>query len=385
MEKLPQKEVTSTILSKQLEKLMNSLNPKDQEATLSTLRRIFDNIVHYPNNEKYHHIKLASKTFSSKVWQYPAGQELIKMSGWIEEDDHVRLTDTSLAHIIVNLLKQLCTLPSDQHETIENAVFSGDTNSIAKTLNLNHVSIAGVVYFQDGSSINLLEVAVATHNADVINLLVKTYSVDIYSEHIFPMIFEQAPESLAIEVLKICGIKASFTLDGFTLLHMAVIFNCAKVVDYLITKGIDVNVTDKYKRIPLHYANMFDHREIADYLSLNGADVRATDCNNRTPLNCIGGDPELIKISQHIQNKQRIHLKPYSAEMLCYLKLVNSGIDDKTAVSCTIEQFPSIKEKEGTQTQDDSNQAAIQEEIAKYINITSRSRSYGQSFLSGIA
>ena len=321
--------------------------------------------------------------FSSKVWQYPAGQELIKMSGWIEEDDHVRLTDTSLAHIIVNLLKQLCTLPSDQNKNIENAVFSGDTNSIAKALNPYHVSTAGVVYFQDGSSVNLLKVAVATHNMDIVNLLVKTFSVDIYSGHIFPMIFEQAPESFAIEVLKICDLKPSFTLDGFTLLHMAVLFNCAKVVDYLITKGVDVNVTDKYKRIPLHYANMFDHREIAGYLSLNGADVRAKDCNNRTPLNCIGGDPGLIRISQHIQNKQRIHLKPYSAEMLCYLKLVNSGIDDETAVSCTIEQFPSIKEKEDIQTQDSSNQAAIQEEIAKYINITSRSS--GQSFLSGIA
>ena len=387
MKKLSQKEVTSAILSKQLDKLMNSMNPMDQVATLSTLRKIFDNIIYYPNNDKYRHIKLENKTFKIKVWQYPAGQEFVKMAGWRVQDDHVELTDDLLVHTTVDLLKELCTLPSDQHGTIMNAVLSGDTNAIEKTLNLNNVSIAGVVYFQNGSSINLLKVAVASHNMDVVNLLKNTYSVDIYipSEHNFTLLFEQTPESFAIEVLKIFGIKASFTVDGFTLLHMAVMFNCAKVVHYLITKDVDVNTTDKHMRIPLHYANLFDHKEVADYLLSNGADVRARDHEGHTPLDCIGGDPGLIKISQYIQNKRGIHMKPYSAERLHYLKLVNSGIDEESAVSHTIKQFPSIKEKEDTQTQSSGNHAAIQEEVAKYINITSRSRSYGQSFLSGIA
>ena len=388
MEKLSQKEVTPTMLSKQLDRLIKSLNPEDQVVTLSTLRKIFDNIIYYPNNDKYRRIKLANKTFSSKVWQYPAGQEFIKMAGWIVQDDHVGLTDDSLVLTTANLLKELCTLPSDQHGTIMNAALSGDTNTIEKTLNLNNVSIAGVVYFQNGSSINLLKVAVATHNMDIVNLLVKTYSFDIYipSENNFILMFQHAPESFAIEVLKVCGTsKASFALDGFTLLHKAVMFNCSQVVHHLITKGVDVNTTDKFMRIPLHYANLFDHKEIADYLLSNGADVRARDHKGLTPLDCIGGDPGLIKMSQHIQNKQRIHMKPYSAERLYYMKLINGGTDEESAVSHTIKQFPSIKEKEDTQTQSSSNHAAIQEEIAKYINITSKSRSSGQSLLSGIA
>ena len=387
MEKLSLKEVTPTMLSKQLDRLIKSLNPEDQVVTLSTLRKIFDNIICYPNNDKYRHIKLANKIFSSKVWQYPAGQEFIKMAGWIVQDDHVELTDDSLVLTTANLLKELCTLPSDQLGTIINAAFNGDTSTIEKTLNLNNVSIAGVVYFQNGSSINLLKVAVATHNMDIVNLLVIKYSFDIYipSENNFALMFEQAPESFAIEVLKVCGIKASFTLDGFTVLHMAVMFNCAQVVHHLITKGVDVNTTDKFMRFPLHYANLFDHKEIADYLLSNGADVRARDHKGHTPLDCVGGNPGLIKMSQYMQNKQRIHMKPFSAERLYYLKLINSGMDEESAVSHTTKQFPSIKEKEDTQTQSSSNHAAIQEEIAKYINITSKSRSYGQSFLSGIA
>ena len=76
------------------------LTPEDLEATLSTLRKIFDNIIQHPNDDKYRQIKLANKTFSSKVWRYPACEELMKMRGWVVEDDHVRLKDDSHVHIV---------------------------------------------------------------------------------------------------------------------------------------------------------------------------------------------------------------------------------------------------------------------------------------------
>ena len=76
------------------------LTPKYLEATLSTLRKIFDNIIQHPNDDKYCQIKLANKTFSSKVWRYPACEELMKMSGWVVEDDHVTLRDDSHVHIV---------------------------------------------------------------------------------------------------------------------------------------------------------------------------------------------------------------------------------------------------------------------------------------------
>ena len=81
------------MVSKQLDKLVPSLAPKDQEATLSTLKRIFDSIIQHPNDDKYRQIKLSDEIFNSEVWQYPAGEELMKMSGWVVEDDHVRLKD----------------------------------------------------------------------------------------------------------------------------------------------------------------------------------------------------------------------------------------------------------------------------------------------------
>jgi len=82
-------------LSAQLDKIAASLSPEDLQATLSTLKKIFDNIIQHPNDDKYRQIKLANKTFSSKLWRYPSCEELMKMSGWVVEDDHVKLRDAT--------------------------------------------------------------------------------------------------------------------------------------------------------------------------------------------------------------------------------------------------------------------------------------------------
>ena len=376
-------------MTKQLNKLVTSLDPKDQAATLSTLKRIFDNIVHYPNDDKYRQIKLSNKKFSNEIWQYSTGKELMKMSGWVVEYDFVRLQDDSHIHVVVKLLNQLCALPTDNYEATMEAAFNGDTATIKKLVNLSAaVSITGKVHFQNGSSISLLKIGVTTHNLDIVNLLVKAYFVDIYipSEHVIAEMFDEAPESFNIEVLKVCGLKMSTTHDGFTILHMAVLYNCLEIVRYLIAKNVDVNdASNRLMYTPLHCANICDHKDIAYHLSRNGADIRAKDYRGRTPLSYIGGDPNCIKISQYIQNKQAIHMKPYSEERLYYLKLRSSGIDDETAVSGTIEQFPLLKQKQMKQTLDTSNDA-IKEEIAKHIiDITPRSTNYAYPFLSAIA
>ena len=56
----------ANMLSKQLDKIITSLSLEDLEATLSTLRKIFDNIIQHPNDDKYYQIELANKTFSVK-------------------------------------------------------------------------------------------------------------------------------------------------------------------------------------------------------------------------------------------------------------------------------------------------------------------------------
>ena len=92
------------IFSKQVDQLVATVGPEEQVVTLSILKRIFGNIIQYPDDEKYRQIKLTGKLFSSKVWQYPASKKLMKMSGWIVDDDHVRLRDESSVQIVLAII-----------------------------------------------------------------------------------------------------------------------------------------------------------------------------------------------------------------------------------------------------------------------------------------
>ena len=149
------------MVSKQLDKLAAPLSPKDREVTLSTFRNIFDNIIQHPNDDKYHQIKLTDETFSSTVWQHPAGRELMKMSGWIVEDDHVRLSDNSCVQIVSQLLKSFLSsvigvvpFPDDEFQVVIKAFYNGDIPCIQKLLSLSHISPNGRIYSESGSSLN---------------------------------------------------------------------------------------------------------------------------------------------------------------------------------------------------------------------------------------
>ena len=80
------------------------MSTEEQVATLSTLNRIFDNVIQYPNDDKYHQIKLSGKTFDNKVWQYSSGKRLMKTSGWVVENDHVKLKDSSSVPIALTVI-----------------------------------------------------------------------------------------------------------------------------------------------------------------------------------------------------------------------------------------------------------------------------------------
>ena len=176
------------MISKQLNKLVTSLSPKDQEATLSTLKRIFDNIIQHPNDDKYRQIKLTDETFTSKVWQYPAGEELMKMSGWVVEDDHVRLRDDSCVQIVSQLLKSFLSssatgvvpFPDDEFQVLIKALYNGDIACIQKLLKVSHISPNGRIYSESGSSLNLLCAATIGQQLDIVKLLLTDYSMDPY-------------------------------------------------------------------------------------------------------------------------------------------------------------------------------------------------------------
>ena len=382
------------MILKQLDKLDALLNPESRGATFSVLKRIFDNIIQHPNDDEHRQIKLNDETFSSKVWQYPAGEELMKMSGWVVEDDHVRLRDDSCVQIVSQLLKSflsssatgVVSFTNDEFLVLIKALYNGDVPCIQNLLKASHISPNGRIYSESGSSLNLLEAATIAQQIDIVKLLMTDYSMDPYvmsmrddvSAPYIEYIFYFALQSFIIAIMKYCGIKSDFktTAEGFTLLHIAVIFNCFDVVCFLLEecRDIDVNVTDDDLQTPLHYAYLTGHTQIAQYLIEHDADVYAVDRHGRTPYEYIDGDLESINNSEYFQNRRIIFHIPFSIELCYYMKLVNLGIDEDEAVSLTMKQFPSLKENGPTQPHHDIDHASALKEFTQFVtNGTQRS------------
>ena len=374
------------MILKQLDKLDTLLRPGSREATFSVLERIFDNIIQHPNDDKYRQIKLTDEAFSSKVWQYPAGEELMKMSGWVVEGDHVRLRDDSCVQIVSQLLKSFLSssatgvvpFPDDEFQVLIKAFYNGDIPCIQKLLKVSHISPNGEIYSESGSSLNLLAAATIALQIDIVKLLLTDYSMDPYvmslsddkSVTYIECMFHWAPQSFIIAIMKYCGVKSDFkTTEDFSLLHCAVMCNCFDVVCFLLAEcsDIDVNVTDDTLNTPLHMAYPYGHTQIAQYLIQHGADVYAVNNNGRTPYEYIDGDPDCIKYSEYVQNKRKIHHIAFSIEHCYYMKLINIGIDDEEAVSLTMEQFPSLKEDGPTQPHHDIDHASALKEFTQFI------------------
>ena len=355
------------------------------------LKRIFDNIIQHPNDEKYRQIKLTDERFTSKVWQYPAGEKLLKMSGWEVEGDYVtklKLRDDSCVQIVSQLLKSssatgLVPFPDDEFQVLIKAFYNGDIACIQKLLKVSHISPNGRIYSENGSSLNLLLAATIAQQLDTVKLLLTDYSMDPYvlimsgtSAPYVVNMFHYAPQSFIIAVLKYCGVKTDFkTIEGLSLLHFAVMYNCFNVVSFLLEEcsGIDVNVTiDDYLLTPLHLAYIYGHTQIAQYLIQYGADVYAVDSSGQTPYEYIDGDPHCVKNSEYFQNRRKIHHIPYSIEHCYYMKLVNIEIHEEEAISLTMEQFPSLKEDGSTQPHHDIDHASALQEFTQYIIYSTR-------------
>lgn len=77
---------------------------------------------------------------------------------------------------------------------------------------------------------------------------------------------------------------SSHPINGYTLLHEAVICSNFKITEFLIQKGIDVSSKDKSDRTPLHYACAAQNREICLLLLGNKAKVNIRDNSGVYPL-----------------------------------------------------------------------------------------------------
>ena len=72
--------------------------------------------------------------------------------------------------------------------------------------------------------------------------------------------------------------------EGKTLLHLAVEEDDVPIVEYLLDKGVKVNVHDIHGDTPLHYTIRKGYTYLSQILIKNGAGVNAKNSNGQTPI-----------------------------------------------------------------------------------------------------
>lgn len=75
--------------------------------------------------------------------------------------------------------------------------------------------------------------------------------------------------------------------EGNTFLNLAVQCDCEDIVNYLISKGANVNTQNKKLNSPLHYALSYQNFTICDILLRSGADETMKNAKGLTPWQCL--------------------------------------------------------------------------------------------------
>ena len=355
-------------LSQQLDKIVTSLRREDLDATLATLRDTFDDIIQHPNDDKYSEFKLDNKTFIGNVWRYPACEELMKMSGWVVEDDHVRLRDNSHVHIVSQLLELFCKErndfekffpPQEVRMEINATIQYGMGLELKQILNQYDSSVVKCMYVNAG--LHILSAAFQARQIGIVQILTNEYGIDANSLNkegnpCFLELFTGCDssdicQSLIIEFIKEFNLHVNMEITGtLSPIHCAVLCKMFSLVRFLVEKcSIDVNrkLFSPYNANPLHLAYGTNQSDVAKYLIEHGADLSAIDADGKKPqqYQLHSEESRYSRLSKTLIKRTKIFNKFVSKERICFEEFCNIGIPDHEAVNLTFEKFPELNDK----------------------------------------
>lgn len=132
---------------------------------------------------------------------------------------------------------------------------------------------------QDGFGATALHMAIANNQAEVAAILMsKGANINLRSvSGKIPMQIAVENENIPIvDLFAQGGVNLKAPIDQFnrTLLHRSAIMGKAKVVDYLIGKGLDINLKDKTERTAIDLAAAAGHVKVVALLKQKGAVIK---------------------------------------------------------------------------------------------------------------
>ncbi|KAL2941956.1 Ankyrin repeat-containing protein P16F5.05c [Bienertia sinuspersici] len=104
-----------------------------------------------------------------------------------------------------------------------------------------------------------------------------------------PEMEEQIDALLEIDdfvTLSLCNYLSAVSSPSlfYAALHMAAANGHHGIVEYLISKGVDLNASNEQNNTPLHWACLNGHIEVVKTLILAGANVSALNSHDQTPI-----------------------------------------------------------------------------------------------------
>ena len=89
-------------------------------------------------------------------------------------------------------------------------------------------------------------------------------------------------------------------------LHDAAQYGRTRMLDFLLTRGAQIEATDKYGNTPLHLAARNGHTSTVRLLLEKGAPIEARNFENKTPVNLVPwyhpGSAQIIKILHNMDS-----------------------------------------------------------------------------------
>lgn len=156
------------------------------------------------------------------------------------------------------------------------AVQSGDINRIKSLLK------TGINVNQYCNGLTALQYAIKSKRIKVIKLLIENgANLGIYNsinksslEHIF----ERFKQGSALSILKIMpNVHIVDDYDKCTALHFAAKYNYCECIEYLLQRGIDVNVMNSRGQTPIIFAAISGSHESIELLASHGGDINRAD------------------------------------------------------------------------------------------------------------
>ncbi len=134
-------------------------------------------------------------------------------------------------------------------------------------------------------------------------------------------------ETIKVLAERDAALISSRDRKGTTPLHMAALHGQKEVVEFLLVRGVDVNIRNRQRKTPLHDAARRGHREVTLLLLSWQAEVNAVGEDHRTPLHEAASWGDRGVLEALLAHRAGINVRDHNGMRPMHIASVNGHTD----------------------------------------------------------